>query len=163
MEIREKEKFYCTHSRERTHPMEFIITNQEPLNELVGSVSTLFSSNPYVKQQKANSLWIIVEIQKQFLNSKKLYTDYMNLPKNLRPDIIFEIIFLVLAHPSVHNLFPETQHDELQLLIQNKTNIKILFDTLFWTFDKNQDGILSSDEIKCACDWSTCFGWKQKN
>lgn len=138
--------------------MEFVSKNSQQINELITVIVTVFEKNTYIQQKQANSLWIIGEIQKQFISSKELYTEFLKVPKTERTDTLYEIIFFLLDNPSIKKFIPESQQDELQLLIDNKSNIKIMMDMLLWTLDKNQDGIIVVDELKC-CQWKSCFAW----
>lgn len=136
--------------------MDFITKNSEDLTELVGVVVDIFEKNSYIQKKQANSLWIIGEIQKQFMTSTRLYADFMKTPKEARPAVFYDILFFILAHNSIRKLIPEPQQEEIQMIIDNKSNIKILFEMLVWTLDKNKDGIVTTDEWKC---W--CFPWKR--
>jgi len=136
--------------------MDFITRNSKDLDELVGVVVDIFEKNTYIQKKDANSLWIIGEIQKQFMTSTRLYSDFMTIPKDERPAVFYDILFFILAHRSIRQLIPDAQQEEIQMIIDNKSNIKILFEMLVWSLDKNQDGILTTDEWKC---W--CFPWKR--
>lgn len=131
--------------------MEFIRQNSLDLEELVGVVVKFFEKNSYIQKKQANSLWIIGEIQKQFMTSNQLFTDFMKVAKQDRPAVFYDVLFFILAHQSIRKLIPESQQDEIQMIIDNKSNIKIMFQMLMWTFDKDQDGIITTDEWKCFC------------
>ena len=104
--------------------MDFITRNSKDLDELVGVVVDIFEKNTYIQKKDANSLWIIGEIQKQFMTSTRLYSDFMTIPKDERPAVFYDILFFILAHRSIRQLIPDAQQEEIQMIIDNKSCLR---------------------------------------
>jgi hypothetical protein len=134
--------------------MDFIEENHTNLELLIDNIYNIFIKNPYIQNGTVNSIWIIGEIQKNILIIADLYQNYLRQSNKI--DVLYEIIFFVLTRQKIITLINYEQLDELQMLIENKTNLKIILQLLQWTYDKidtNKDHFIDKTELKNFC----CF------